>query len=142
MSDEKILGAPSATEVVSAGSIASDAAPHAAHTPGPWTAERQVSREGKSLGWIVNHANGRIGWSSYATSEPNEGESAPHTQGGANAHLIAAAPELLTALKAAQLWVVFCQAHMSDPHTHPQALENIKADRELIRLAIAKAEGR
>lgn len=82
--------------VVTAAAASQEAPPY---TPGPWFAERQVSRQGESLGWIVNHANGRIGWSSYATATPNEGEGAPHAQGGANAHLIAASPELYEALK-------------------------------------------
>ncbi len=64
------------------------------HTDEPWVAKRQVTKNGKSLGWIIDHSNGRIGWSSYATAEPNAGECSPHTQGGINAHLIALAPEL------------------------------------------------
>ena len=59
-------------------------------TPGPWRAEQQKDRAGNSLGWVLNHSNGRIGWSWYATAVPNEGEEAPHQIGGANAHLIAA----------------------------------------------------
>lgn len=68
------------------------------HTPGPWFAEQQLHEHtGESLGWIINFDGGRIGWSSYATAKPYERESAPHPIGGANARLIAAAPELLEA---------------------------------------------
>ena len=68
------------------------------HTPGPWTTNRQLSRAGGSLGWIINHDNGRIGWSDYATTNPNKGESAPHLQGEVNAILMAAAPDMYKAL--------------------------------------------
>jgi hypothetical protein len=68
------------------------------HTPGPWVAHEQFSQDKKSLGWIIEHGNGRIGWSSYSTAKPNEGEVAPYPIGGANAHLIAQAPALLEGL--------------------------------------------
>ncbi len=68
-------------------------------TPGPWSALEQMSKEHESLGWIINHANGRIGWSSFATATPNKGEGPPFTQSAANAHLIAASPALAEALE-------------------------------------------
>ena len=70
-------------------------------TPGPWFARMQLQeRTNRPLGWIIEFRNGRIGWSSYATASPNEGEGEPYTVSGANARLIAAAPAMLAALKA------------------------------------------
>ena len=69
-------------------------------TPGPWTANRQVNKHDESLGWIINGEGCRIGWSSYATAVPNEGEKAPHPIGEANARLIAAAPSMHAELTA------------------------------------------
>ena len=58
-----------------------------------------------------------------------------------NARLIAAAPELLEALKAAEVWVILGRAR--DPvTTHPRALKNAGRDHDMLRAAIAKAEGR
>ena len=69
------------------------------HTPGPWRASMQVSRENKPLGWIIEHNNDRIGWSSFASARTNQGEGPPYSIGGANARLICAAPDLLAALR-------------------------------------------
>lgn len=82
--------------------------PETKHTPGPWKAEEQFAKVGKdapphSLGWIINHSNGRIGWSSYATAVPNEGEERPFPIGAANARLIAVAPDMLAELCTAVL---------------------------------------
>jgi hypothetical protein len=66
-------------------------------TPGPWSARMQVSSRGDNLGWIIEHKNGRIVWSSYSMAYPNAGEQSPYPIGGANARLIAAAPDLLAA---------------------------------------------
>jgi|SRR5690242_4499953 len=74
--------------------------PMSAHTPTPWIAREQKSRDGKSLGWIIEFDGGRIGWSSYATTEPNEGESSPYPIGAANAAFIAEAVNSHAALKA------------------------------------------
>ena len=89
---KKALGAQSATEDVSTGASAPDVASHAAHTPGPWR-------------WFVSD--------SIDTSQPHiktivgaNGQGFALTVGlymqedAANAHLIAAAPDLLAALKA------------------------------------------
>jgi hypothetical protein len=70
--------------------------PDVSSTPGPWIAKMQRSKEGRALGWIIETPRGdRIGWSSYADVETNEGDL---PQSEPNAHLIAAAPELLAAL--------------------------------------------
>lgn len=70
-----------------------------ASTPGPWFAREQISKDHKSLGWVINWSNGRIGWSSFATAGAFEGETAPYPVSAANARLIAAAPALKAALE-------------------------------------------
>jgi hypothetical protein len=70
--------------------------PDVSSTPGPWIARMQQSKDGRDLGWIIETPRGdRIGWSSYADVQSNKGDL---PQSGPNAHLIAAAPELLAAL--------------------------------------------
>ena len=70
----------------------------------------QRTKTGEPLGWIIEHANGRIGWSSYATAIPNEGETAPFEIGGANAALIVKATNnyeaLVKALEYARVGIV------------------------------------
>jgi hypothetical protein len=92
----------------------------------------------------VNHKNGRIGWSSYATAVPNEGEGPPHEQGGANAHLIAAAPDLLEYAKLEQQIMDFECDHASEDRCNcGEIVEKMVRRVEAMRVAaIAKAEGR
>lgn len=85
------------------------------HTPTPWTAEQQKSRAGEPLGWIINHANGRIGWSSYATAVPNEGEAVPYEIGGANAAFIVRACNSHEALVALAKQVALTYADTDAP---------------------------
>ena len=60
--------------------------------------------------------------------------------GRENARLIAAAPDLLAACKAALVWVALATGR--DPETtHPQALSNAQKDLVSVKAAIAKAEG-
>lgn len=99
-------------------------------TPGPWFAREQFSREKSTLGWIIDHANGRIGWSCYATATPNEREKPPYPIGAANAHLIAAAPDLYAALEGLQRRIV--EANLG--HGQEDALDAAAA-------ALAKARG-
>ena len=100
----------------------------AKHTPGPWHAKLQMSRDRRPLGWTIEHANGRIGWSSYATAHPNEGEGPPYEIGGANARLIAAAPDLLDAA----IRTIEENLHLADG-------ENCTLNR--LKRAVAKATG-
>ena len=71
------------------------------HTPGPWKARMQYSRNGRELGWMVEHSNGRIGWASLAYADTNEEAPAEDPANAANARLIAAAPDLVEALRKA-----------------------------------------
>ena len=106
-----------------------------AHTPGPWIASVQRSKEGRHLGWIVEASEGRggrIGWPSRAYADTNEEAPRDGKEQEANARLIAAAPDLLGAADYA------AEAIASVPAGFPvldRALEHLRA-------AIAKAEGR
>lgn len=98
----------------------------APHTPGPWTATMQKSKDGRDLGWIIDSPEGRIGWSSYANTKTNQGDTPPYEQSGINACLIASSPALLKVCKLAL-----------------NAFENNWAiDWNEISAVIAKAEGR
>jgi hypothetical protein len=79
------------------------------HTPGPW-----LARESTSGNWMV--------------SDDNFGETIAQVKEGANARLIAAAPELLVVLRD---MVIGCEMHAIRLLGHDAA-----------RAAIAKAEGR
>jgi hypothetical protein len=138
MSEIKILGADAAA-VESAGSIASDQLSHAAptHTPGPWVAECSTLREAREDGgfsWAHPDSWGPRGW----TDETRVGSVYLLCEGGghtglpgsievseANAHLIAAAPEMYDALKDAINGGFACPEPMLDR----------------MRAAIAKANG-
>lgn len=90
----------------------------AEHTPGPWEAIEDTVRARGSQRAIADCGTWHVG-----------------TQDKANARLIAAAPDLLDALKAAVEWI--------DPD-EPDLVnrEECAADLEKARAAIAKAEGR
>jgi hypothetical protein len=106
------------------------------HTPGPWTAREQKNRSGIVIGWIVEAENGdRIGWPSYANAESNEGDRAPFATTAANARLIAAAPDMLAALKHVDERVI--GPSPDEPLLHPDISEAWR----VVRAAIAKAEG-
>jgi len=89
------------------------------HTPGPWEAS-QYSQ------WAISSDNGHI-----AKVYGADGTHQTPEQARANAHLIAAAPELLAALEAAK-------AYMEDPYPDGDDLSHV-----LTRAgaAIAKARG-
>lgn len=110
------------------------------HTPGPWqiaphsdaaevleiVSEYRESRGMKSAHWIAE----------CDLQETKDGHDIDYETNAANAHLIAAAPELLDALKAALEW-------LPDPRPHrltdPDGLEAVIRQCEA---AIKKAEGR
>ena len=58
------------------------------HTPGPWLAEPTVPSDGFNC-WHITTPSGDIAWSKGYQHEPEK---------QANAHLIAAAPDMLAAL--------------------------------------------
>jgi hypothetical protein len=126
MSNEKILGADAAA-VVSAGSIDTQSAT-ARHTAGPWMAEFSPATMHDEDGfWEIAPigADGHPDWTREVAclSDCNE----------ANAHLIAAAPELLEAL--VSLTEDFDLAIGGNPNAVDAMWARVKA-------ALAKAEGR
>jgi len=92
------------------------------HTPGPWFVNQDEDGNYRSIG--------SAGWWGLAQVVVRfEGERNDDATGLANANLIAAAPDLLAALKA---FVADFDASVSDPD----------ATTDAARAAIAKAEGR
>lgn len=128
---EKALGAD-ATAVDTAGSIAPDAAPHVAHTPGPW----KVFMGSRSI------------YGGPATKSKPDGVSvcvlsSPHVFPRpavvvANAHLIAAAPDLLNVVRLFLADELALAASGDCGNYDPENLLVAKA----ARAAIAKAEGK
>lgn len=97
------------------------------HTPGPWVAEWVKSFTGKDEYWINFELHGSIATVRHGASDRQYGgKKALH----ANARLIAAAPELLEALKEVRKWI------MEDASAW-EASFAAKVD-----AVIAKAEGR
>lgn len=104
------------------------------HTPGPWKARMQYSRGGRELGWMVEHSNGRIGWASLAYADTNEEAPVADPVNAANARLIAAAPDLLEALRK-------CDEAMTW-ETGGEPLDTMLiAARDAARAALAKTQG-
>lgn len=108
-------------------------------TPGPWVARNQQSGSGEDLGWIIevdSGRGGRVGWSSRAFADTNHEEQRGGPEAKANAYLIAAAPELLAALKAI-VAVLQKEAPRTPLNHHQYDAIGIQAHN-----AIKKAEGR
>ncbi|MEE3046621.1 MAG: hypothetical protein VX620_15335 [Pseudomonadota bacterium] len=101
------------------------------HTPGPWKSYILRSKAGRDLGWIVEHSNGRIAWTSLAYADTNKEADKNDPAREANARLIAAAPDLLNACKA-----VFDDVASIDN----DSCLSLEVGRAL-KAAIAKAEG-
>jgi hypothetical protein len=98
------------------------------HTPGPWRAQPREGFEGE--------------WEVVSTCETEWliAAAAPHIDGDpdeANAHLIAAAPELLEALEAVLYWAELIAGDTTDK----EAAANEEASIALARAAIAKVKG-
>lgn len=96
------------------------------HTPGPWEF-RQVNHEWGAIA--------RVGYMPHATVSGQSNSDQPPTMGEtdyANAHLIAAAPDLLHACRAAM-------AYLADPPSEFAA--NRQEAASIIMAAIRKAEG-
>lgn len=101
------------------------------HTPGPWHYQEKADRYthivrsgGSDLG---NFFVCQLGQDTSGVAE-------------ANARLIAAAPELLEALKTAREYVQAAHGSMSGAMGHNDTI--VKPDLDAIDTAIAKAEGR
>lgn len=111
------------------------------HTPGPWRVSKitnDVSVCGQRIDCFEVESPKDCCWIAQVQNHTACTATEP---GNANAHLIAAAPDLLKACKEAIPWI--CLATARDPETtHPQALVNAKEDLDLAMKAIAKAEGR
>jgi hypothetical protein len=102
----------------------------ASHTPGPWTLEDPLGPELLSI--VVGDEPHQWQFIAQVSAAGNREEGdVPKAQAKANAHLIAAAPEMLAALKA-------IAALMNDGGRLP---ENGPTHRTALA-AIAKAEGR
>ena len=101
-----------------------------AHTPGPWTFELESGTPGKDdndIGGIYGPEKSQVCWFGNGTQYyPSEGK--PPTE--ADAHLIAAAPELLDALR---------QWAWAEANGDEAEIANARLSRDA---AIAKAEGR
>lgn len=101
------------------------------YTKGPWKARNQKSTKGDDIGWIIEvdeGRGGRIGWSSRAFADTNKEEDRGGPEAKGNAFLMAAAPDLLEALKRCVIELeAFCAGH-SD------------AEINIAKSAIAKAD--
>jgi hypothetical protein len=116
-----------------------DAGKIGSHTPGPWTILYEGSiyamaeQNGAQFDALVCH----LPWSSF-----REFEVSPENK--ANARLIAAAPDLLDALKSAERWLSGMHSETEEGvetelrEVHSAAWEQI----DKFRAAILKAEGR
>lgn len=105
-----------------------------AHTPGPWEAGRNPKWDaGRSNGWVVRPA-GEFPHGRWIADCGYPGE--PERE--ANARLIAAAPEMLEALKAAAGELFRCGIYLS---RHGQGATLVGLAETKARAAIAKAEG-
>lgn len=99
------------------------------HTPGPWTTSGDCYQEKGS--WVVtiqsNNAPPEMNIAAEALSEHKE-------QAIANAHLIAAAPDLLEAAQACAEWLDLVKQNYPD-------MAGLIRGMEAARAAIAKATG-
>lgn len=97
----------------------------AKHTPGPWSVSERLG-----FGWLI-HPNVAVAYGGEGSGKQDEGEH--------NAHLIAAAPEMLATLRKLEYWL----------DTDPEVIEAMPGDERrdhmaklgMIREVIAKAEG-
>lgn len=138
MKNEKILGGPSPTEGASAGSSAPDAASHAAPTPGPWFVNvvEQFDSDNRPFGSIA-YIKADTGHKEIAVIYGDDDQKA-------NAHLIAAAPELLEYARLEEAIADFDCPHDADERCRcGRTIDLMVARAHKMRIAaIAKAEGR
>jgi hypothetical protein len=107
------------------------------HTPGPWTIKRDETADERGL-WIIEYrdliSEEKYGFKPWMGTIAKVG--GPYDKGEANVSLIAAAPELLEALKEALPYIEDSDA---DSIFGKMNIHKIK---QKIEVAIAKAEGR
>ncbi len=106
--------------------------PRASHTPGPWRVFEAKDRHGRTI--IVREGIYEVALACPTASSPASG--ARYLERDANACLIAAAPDLLAAVKAARAELDALGKGTRPPIMDPMALMR------LYEAAIAKAEGR
>lgn len=112
----------------------------ATHTQEPWLRDGLLIYALRHNGDYMDGGQPMLVNKFHASVEACCGQGGSIEEAEANARLMAAAPDLLAALKQCEAWVILAMAR--DPQTtHPQALLNAKQDHELLRAAIAKAEG-
>lgn len=154
MSDEKDSGGTSLTADAAVSVSASDAASHVAPTPGPWRVRTEIG----TFGDVVDANDDPVAMAQLRQADAGHylnRDGQPERQ--ANAHLIAAAPELYEALKRAshliQLLTVRQVIEGGDDAIaaaglNPWCMNEGLADGDetisddFISAAIAKAEGR
>ena len=99
------------------------------HTPGPWVWTEKQRVLNSAHGKVIDHADYEGMW--FARYDDAEDE--------ANARLIAAAPDLLDALREAEAGLEFAGA---DKEPEGQFVPAPTMALRIVRAAIAKAEGR
>ena len=103
------------------------------HTPGPWRWQKcMLTKE------ITVTGNNYLGGLDNRVSKLYPAARVPEDQALANACLIAAAPEMLEALKAARIAVKCCFTHVKSETGRLSA----ERDLEMVDAAIAKATGK
>jgi hypothetical protein len=101
------------------------------HTPGPWTTNRTRDDDGnRSIGTTRGALALLVVDGGYTASEQT-----------ANARLIAAAPDLLEELIAAQAAIAMVYAGRKNWHGHLATLETVSSAMKSARAEIAKAGG-
>jgi hypothetical protein len=124
-----------------------------AHTKGPWTVDfRPTQVSGVNVAWDIHHG-GNCYSVAFGQSQEHCGPNGIHeAESRANAHLIAAAPDMLAAM-ADLLEAVDSMRNTfgriegrhpeeDDKHTHEKWAENFLQERaDAARAAIAKAQG-
>jgi hypothetical protein len=109
------------------------------HTPGPWTVD--LSETNGHIGWSVFGGDRHVAtvYVNILSSRDKKGDTAANPENAesvSNASLIAAAPQLLEACKAAHKWLDYFGGHVPVVAGGEAELSGI------LEAAIAAAEGR